>query len=113
MTKEAFVENIEKYVITEGDINKDFIVQYLVESYPSEDYIPEGFNKIAEMGQILTLVEKIMAANSDKLDAESTKEYIKAIVYCTSIIEGRKHKIDIFKVKEDFGVDELLKKYEV
>lgn len=113
MSKEAFIESIEKYIIAASDINKDFIVDYLVKNYPSEDYIPEGFDKIAEMGKILSLVEKIMASSVDTLSEENSTEYVKAVVYSTSIIEGRKHKIDIFKVKEDFDIEDLFTKYEI
>lgn len=111
MGKEEFIKSIEKYIIAASDINKDYIVDYLVKNYPSEDYIPEGFDKIAEMGKILSLVEKIMASSDGALSEETVTEHVKVIVYSISIIEGRKHKIDIFKVKDDFGIDELIKKY--
>ena len=115
MSKEAFIENLRNYIIEVGDIDKQAILTYLLEKYPSDNYIPEGFDKFEEMGKLLTLVEKIMSLDyqNDRLGEVTTKDYIKAVIYCTAIIEGRKNKIDIFKVKDDFEIDSLFTKYEI
>lgn len=115
MDKEAFVETIVERLRDQNEIDKEYILEYLVENYQSENYIPEGFDKIAEMGQILTLIEKIQVA---KRNATEHLEYVKAwldsvkaVVYSIALINSRKCKIDIFKVKDEFEIDDLINKY--
>lgn len=116
MKKEALIQDIFNQMCTDGEINKGLILDYLLENYKSDSYIPAEFNKIYEMGQMLSLVERI---KKEEIDAgtefpkryETSKEAIKAIVYCVALMESKKHKIDIFKVYDDFDIDQLLKKY--
>ena len=115
MDKEAFVETIVDHLWDQNEIDKEYILEYLVENYQSENYIPEGFDKIAEMGQILTLIEKIQVAERDATDylefVKARFDSIKAVVYSIALINSRKCKIDIFKVKDEFGIDDLINKY--
>ena len=115
MDKEAFVEAIVEHLRDQNEIDKEYILEYLVKNYQSENYIPEGFDKIAEMGQILTLIEKIQVV---KRNATEHLEYVKAwfdsvkaVVYSIALINSRKYKIDIFKLKDEFGIDDLINKY--
>ena len=116
MKKEALIQDVFNQMCTDGEINKGLILDYLLENYKSDSYIPSEFNKIYEMGQMLSLVERI---KKEEIDAgtefpkryETSKEAIKAIVYCVALMESKKHKIDIFKVYDDFDIDQLLKKY--
>ena len=109
MDKEAlFIEKVAKGITEKGEIDKDFIVEYLVEHYRLDSYGLEGFDKISEIGTMLSLIEKIEEVNDYE---ETAKETVRGLIYCVALIEGRKHNIDIFKVKDDFGIDELIKKY--
>lgn len=116
MIKEALVQDIYNQMCNDGEINKALILDALLENYKSDSYIPEGFDKIHEMSQMLSLVERIKVAEIDAgtdfpKRYETGKDSIKAVIYSIALIEGRKHKIDIFKVKDDFSIDELVKKY--
>ena len=115
MDKEAFIETIVEHLRDQNEIDKEYILEYLVENYQSENYIPEGFDKIAEMGQILTLSEKIQIAERDATDyleyVKARFDSVKAVVYSIALINSRKCKIDIFKVKDEFGIDDLINKY--
>ena len=108
MDKEAFIEKIATKITEKGEIDKDSIVEYLVEHYRLDSYGLEGFDKIGEMGTMLSLIEEIEKVNDY---SETAKETVRGLIYCVALIEGRKHNIDIFKVKDDFGIDELIKKY--
>lgn len=115
MDKEAFVETIVDHLWDQNEIDKEYILEYLVENYRSENYISEGFDKIAEMGQILTLIEKIQVVERDATDyleyVKARFDSVKAVVYSIALINSRKYKIDIFKVKDEFGIDDLITKY--
>lgn len=115
MDKEAFIETIVDHMWDQNEIDKEYILEYLVKNYQSENYIPEGFDKIAEMGQILTLSEKIQIAERDATDyleyVKARFDSVKAVVYSIALINSRKCKIDIFKVKDEFGIDDLINKY--
>ena len=115
MDKEAFIETIVEHLRDQNEIDKEYILEYLVKNYHSENYIPEGFDNIAEMGQILTLSEKIQIAERDATDyleyVKARFDSVKAVVYSIALINSRKCKIDIFKVKDEFGIDDLINKY--
>ena len=118
MHKEGLIQDIFNQMCNKKEIDKSMILDFLTKNYKSDSSFPEGFDKIHEMGQMLSLVERIKEAEI-KAGTEFPKRYdaskdiIKAVIYCTALIESRKHKIDIFKVKDDFGIDDLFAKYEI
>ena len=115
MNTEAFVETIVEYLHDQNNIDMGYIMKYLTENYKSEDYIPEGFEMIKELGQILTLTEEIHVVEKDSKDQvehdEAFFDSVKTIIYSIALINSRKYKIDIFKVKDEFGIDDLINKY--
>lgn len=110
MDKEELIQKVI-FEADKKDIDRAFISDWLSEHYPSEEGIPEGFDKFAEMHQLLSLIEAAEIAHAnDKVRCEDS---IKGLIYSLSVIDGKKKKIDIFKVKKDFEIDDLFKKYNI
>lgn len=108
MSREEFLQSLYERTAEENAVDKDYILEYLKENYKSDYGIPPGFDKFQELNDILTLAERIKA----KKDTEDTMiDSLKVLVYSMALLEGNKHKIDIFKVYDDFGINEIMIKY--
>ena len=111
MNKEELVQKIISEMAKGKEaVDKEFIISWLKENYPSEEGLPEGYDKYGEMGRILDLAEKIGASEIE----EEVKccDSIYTLIYSLGLINSRKCKIDIFKLQKDVEIEELYKKYE-
>ena len=104
MRKEDLIKEIGNQM-SAGNLDKQTIYDYLEENYKTKEKFPEGFD---EMGQMLSLVEQI---NADKESEDQFDNLCRAIVYSLALIDARKKKIDILKVREDFEIEDLINKY--
>ena len=104
MTKEDLIKEIGEQ-ISKKNIDKQVIREFLAENYKTTERFPDGFD---EMGKMLTLVEKI---NADNESEEQFDRLIRVVIYSVALIEARKMKIDILKVREDFGIEDLMNNY--
>lgn len=93
---------------------KNYILAWLSENYETDERF-DGFDKFTEMSDVLTLTEQIDKAEEEQSISSDVgmSDSVDAFVYALAVIDCNKRKLDIFKVKEDFGIDALYKKYNI
>ena len=104
MSKEELIKLVGEQ-ITNKRIEKQTIGSHLAENYKANDRTESDFS---EMGKMLSVVEKI---NADREAEDQFDCLCKAIIYSIALFEARKRKIDISKVREEFDIEDLMKRY--
>ena len=112
MSKEEFVKAVIAQIEENETMDKDFIINYISENYHSEEELPEEFNKFEEMHKILNIADAIETIAVNNETEETLTDSVLVAMYGIALIEGRKRKIDILKVRDEFGIDDLITKYE-
>ncbi len=101
MTLEELISKIKREE-AEKKVDKDSVIEWLIENFRLDREIPKEFNKIAEMERIVNLLE-------NRVMVEAEDDIAKIIIYAIALANFKKDKIDIFKLSDVLGIDNMNK----